>query len=81
MFEVAGRHNQRIIDQQKFVPEGYYTIKSLPIGEYFQRKATSKKVYIRGRYNGKTYDCFSVDDMNQIYSVKGTLKVYAGFTY
>ena len=81
MLEAAGRWNQGMIDRTKEVPEGYYTIKSLPIGEYFKRSATAKKVYVRGRYNGKTYDCFSVDDVNQFYSVKGTLQVYAGFTY
>lgn len=65
----------------KFIPEGFYTLKSLPIGEFFKRTERAKKVYIRGSYNGKTYDVQDYNDMNRYYSLKGTTKVYAGFTY
>ena len=65
----------------KFYPEGFHTIESLSKGELFKRTPRAKKVYVRGPYNGKTYDCQAYDDMNQFYSVKGTLKVYTGFPY
>jgi len=65
----------------KFIPEGYYTIKSLPTGEYFKRTIGARKVYARGYFNGKTYDCIAVENMNEGISLKGSTIVYSGFTY
>lgn len=82
MLEAAGRWNQGMIDRTKEVPEGYYTIRSLPIGEYFKLTERSRKVYVRGRYNGETYDCFPAEGMKEgIRIVEGSTFVYAGFTY
>jgi hypothetical protein len=66
-----------------YIPEGFYTLKSLPKGELFKRKMTSRKVYVKGDYDrgSKTYSVYDYENINSEMFAKGSLKVYAGFTY
>lgn len=66
--------------REPYFRDGYYTIRELPTGESFKLIGRSKKIYIRGSYNGKGYDAQAIDT-GRLYSVKGTLKVHAGFPY
>jgi hypothetical protein len=60
------------------------TIKELKAGEYFMRKADSKKVFTRAEYcrDTKKYQC---DDHSDVWGnglqLKGSTVVYVGFTY
>jgi hypothetical protein len=65
------------------IPEGYYTLKDLSKGEFIKRKATAHKVYIKGDYDkaSKTYSVCDAEDVNNNTFVKGSTRVYAGFTY
>lgn len=68
---------------QKYIPEGVYLLKELPKGELFKRKANARKVYVKGHYDrgSKTFSVYDYEDVNSEMFAKGTLKVWAGFTY
>jgi len=52
-------------------------------GEFIKRKSTSKKVYIRGHYDRatRTYCLTEWEDINREIFLKGTTKVFVGFTF
>lgn len=58
-------------------------LESLKRGEYFLRKPSSKRVYVRGTYekSSKRYECFAADDMNQFIYIKGSTLVHTEFEY
>ena len=60
-------------------------IKDLKKGDVFRRKADAKTVYVKGayvRYNGwNRYSCFVYMDINREIFLKGTTKVWKGFTF
>ena len=60
-----------------------HKIKDIAFDEYFKRKATAKKVYIRGAYDrpSKTYSCYEANDINKEIFLKGETEVHTGFTY
>lgn len=68
---------------KRLVPEGIYLLKELPKGELFKRKLNARKVYVKGDYDRgtKTYSVYDFEDVNSEMFAKGTLKVWAGFTY
>lgn len=63
--------------------EGWYSVKSLPKGELVKRSPTAKKVYVKGNYDrmAKAYELDDYDDISRQALVRGTTKVWAGFTY
>ena len=58
-------------------------IKDVAFDEYFKRKATAKKVYVRGAYDraSKRYSCYETNDVNKEIFLKGETEVHTGFTY
>lgn len=54
-------------------------------GEYIKKTEQTVKVYIKGdfiREDGfNRYSCTDADDMNREVFIKGTAKVWVGFTY
>ena len=58
-------------------------LRDVKIGDYFRRKPDSKTVYIRGQYDRteKDYSCINDMDMSKEIFLKGTTKVWVGFTY
>jgi ribosomal protein L31E len=52
-------------------------------GEFIKRKNTSTKMYIRGHYDRatKTYSLIDWEDINREIFLKGTTKVFVGFTF
>ena len=63
---------------------GKALLKDLPKGEFFMRKADSKKVYQREEYNreSKKYNCTDMLDVwGSGLQLKGSTVVFIGFTY
>ena len=58
-------------------------IKDVKKGDYFRRKPDAKTTYIRGQYDRteKDYSCIDDMDINREIFLKGTTKVWVGFTY
>lgn len=58
-------------------------IKDVKKGDYFRRKPDAKTTYIRGQYDRteKDYSCIDDMDMNREIFLKGSTKVWVGFTY
>ena len=58
-------------------------IKDVKKGDYFRRKPDAKTVYIRGQYDRteKDYSCIDDMDINREIFLKGSTKVWVGFTY
>ena len=67
----------------KYLPEGFYKLKDLRVGEFFKKSPAARKVYVRGHYerSDKRYYFSDTEDMNREGSAKGSTKVFAGFTY
>jgi len=63
--------------------EGWYSIKELPKGTFVKRSEFAKKIYIVGNYDrmAKAYEMDHVDDISMQSLVRGSTKVWAGFTY
>lgn len=59
------------------------SIINVPKGEYFKRKPTAKKVYVRSDYCRSTgaYEVYSYDNINERMYIKGDKQVYIGFTF
>jgi hypothetical protein len=73
--------NQTIyIDGNDYHPA---TLKDLPKGEFFVRKAGAKRVYTRGEYEPafKMYRCDDHMDISADILLKGSTIVFVGFTY
>ena len=68
---------------KEVIVEGFYLLKNLRKGELFKRKMGARKVYVKGGYDrgSKTYSVYDYNDINSEMFAKGTLKVWAGFTY
>ena len=63
--------------------DGYITIlKEVKKGDFF-RLSESGQVYIKGDYirSDKKYECYKFYDCNSFSYIKGTRKVYSGFTF
>ena len=58
-------------------------LKDVKKGDYFRRKPDAKTVYIRGQYDRteKDYSCIDDMDINREIFLKGSTKVWVGFTY
>ena len=58
-------------------------LKDVKKGEFIRRKADSKVTYIKGDYDrtNKDYSCINFDDINKELFIKGTTKVWIGFTF
>jgi len=63
--------------------EGWYSIKDLRKGEFVTRGPGARKVYRVGNYDrrAKAYEMDHVDDISMQSLVRGSTKVWAGFTY
>jgi hypothetical protein len=63
--------------------EGWYRVDELSKGELVKRSPAAKKVYIVGNYDrqAKAYELDHYDDISMQSLVRGSTKVYAGFTY
>lgn len=59
------------------------TIRNVPKGEYFKRKADAKKIYVRGTYDraSKGFECHDTDDVNRSIFIRADRPVVVGFTY
>jgi hypothetical protein len=58
-------------------------LRSVKVGDFFRRKADSKKTYIRQSYirDGKVFECDDTDDISRAIYLKGSTLVFVGFTY
>jgi hypothetical protein len=65
------------------VYEGFYVLRNLRKGELFKRKMNARKVYVKGHYDraSKTFSVYDYEDVNSEMFAKGSLKVWAGFSY
>ena len=63
--------------------EGWYRVDALPVGELVKRSPASKKVYVRKNYDrlAKAYELDDYDDISRQILVRGSTKVWAGFTF
>lgn len=69
--------------KKEAIHEGWYSIKDLRKGEFVTRGPGAKKVYRVGKYDrqAKAYEMDHVDDISMQSLVRGSTKVWAGFTY
>lgn len=58
-------------------------LRRVPAGEYFRRKADSRKTYIRRSYirGEKVFECDDDSDISRSIYLKGSTMVFVGFTY
>ena len=58
-------------------------LKDVKKGEFIRRKPDAKTTFIRGQYNRsmKDYSCTDFMDTNREIFLKGTTKVWIGFTF
>ncbi len=59
------------------------TLRNVKPGDYLQRKANSKAVYIKGAYDKatKSFSCVNVEDICREIFIKADKLVFVGFTY
>lgn len=72
-----------MVKRKDIVYEGWYRVDELPKGEFVKRGPGSKKIYKRGDYirEAKAYALNHEDDISKWSLIRGSTKVWAGFTY
>ena len=58
-------------------------LKDVKKGEFIRRKADAKKTFTKGDYlrSEKRFECNDWDDISRAVYLKGTTKVFIGFTF
>lgn len=69
--------------KDSIVYEGWYKVEELPKGEFVKRGPGGTKIYRVGQYvrEAKAYALDHEDDISKWSLVRGSTRVWAGFTY
>ena len=63
--------------------DGYLALKELPMGEFFKRKHSAKKVYMKEDYYRpeKKYQCGNFEDIGDAIYLHGSTMVFIDFEF